>query len=234
MKKFKNKNKRGFSLVELMVVVAIMGTLASIAIPAYNAYRKSAKKTAYRTDMLSLHKGWLAFGVEQDSFCTRDTNPQNSSIENVGMESLLTSKLYGTNQPVAQQTESCSGGGTLDPAGCTGAACTGCTGGTNPVFTPFRAAIPAGNGPGKHNFIGFGTDACSPANLAGRQVQGAEGTTWTTVDAGCDLNVSTYELGVYGHLSGEEHFGISVNENGVVSAEASVSTSQQNSDASCT
>ena len=44
--------KRGFSLVELMVVVAIMGTLAAIAIPAYNEYRKSAKKTAYRTDLL--------------------------------------------------------------------------------------------------------------------------------------------------------------------------------------
>jgi len=34
------------------------------AISAYNEYRKSAKKTAYRTDLLAVHKGWLAFGVE--------------------------------------------------------------------------------------------------------------------------------------------------------------------------
>ena len=93
----KLKNKRGFSLVELMVVVAIMGTLASIAIPAFNEYRKSAKKAAYRADLTSLHKSWLAFGVELDSFCTRDTDPDTASIVNVGMESLSGSKYYGDN-----------------------------------------------------------------------------------------------------------------------------------------
>ena len=93
----KLKNKRGFSLVELMVVVAIMGTLASIAIPAFNEYRKSAKKAAYRADLTSLHKSWLAFGVELDSFCTRDTDPDTASIANVGMASLSGSKYYGTN-----------------------------------------------------------------------------------------------------------------------------------------
>ena len=93
----KLKNKRGFSLVELMVVVAIMGTLASIAIPAFNEYRKSAKKASYRADLTSLHKSWLAFGVELDSFCDRDTAPTDASIVNVGMASLSGSKYYGDN-----------------------------------------------------------------------------------------------------------------------------------------
>ena len=97
----KLKNKRGFSLVELMVVVAIMGTLASIAIPAFNEYRKSAKKASYRADLTSLHKSWLAFGVELDSFCERESGAQAAdrvaSIVNVGMESLSGSKYYGDN-----------------------------------------------------------------------------------------------------------------------------------------
>ena len=58
------KNKKGFSLVELMVVVAIMGVLSAIAIPSYSNYRKTAKKSAYKADLVSLHKGWLAFSVE--------------------------------------------------------------------------------------------------------------------------------------------------------------------------
>lgn len=48
---FKSSKPKGFTLIELMIVIAIIGILAAIGIPNFISYRKHAYDTAARTDV---------------------------------------------------------------------------------------------------------------------------------------------------------------------------------------
>lgn len=50
MKKFKLNNQKGFTLIELMIVIAIIGILAAIAIPNFIAYRNKTFCSSTESD----------------------------------------------------------------------------------------------------------------------------------------------------------------------------------------
>jgi prepilin-type N-terminal cleavage/methylation domain-containing protein len=57
-----NTNKKGFTLIELMIVVALIGILAAIAVPQFMQYRSRSYMTAARVDARNAHTAvhaWL-------------------------------------------------------------------------------------------------------------------------------------------------------------------------------
>jgi prepilin-type N-terminal cleavage/methylation domain-containing protein len=63
--RFKNNiNKEsGFTIVELLIVIVVIGILAAITIVAYNGVQSRARATTYQTDVASLVKKIEAYGV---------------------------------------------------------------------------------------------------------------------------------------------------------------------------
>ena len=61
-------NKKGFTLIEIMIVVAIVGILAAIAIPAYLDHTVKAKLTEVSTAMDALAQGALEYHAAEGFF----------------------------------------------------------------------------------------------------------------------------------------------------------------------
>jgi type IV pilus assembly protein PilA len=64
------KGKKGFTLIELMIVVAIIGILAAIAIPNFLRFQAKSRTTEARTNLGAIFTGQTAYFGEANTYGT--------------------------------------------------------------------------------------------------------------------------------------------------------------------
>ena len=64
----RSKAQAGFSLVELMVVVAIIGILAAVAIPQFSKFQARARQSEAKTHLTTIYTGEMGFHQEWQHF----------------------------------------------------------------------------------------------------------------------------------------------------------------------
>nr|AFX67116.1 pilin [Myxococcus sp. 082B06] len=63
-----NPRNRGFTLIELMIVVAIIGILAAIAIPNFIKFQARSKQSEAKTNLKALYTAQKSFFSEKDRY----------------------------------------------------------------------------------------------------------------------------------------------------------------------
>jgi len=75
----KTRTQNGFTLIELMVTVVIVGILAAVAIPSYSSYVVRASRSAAQTQLLALAALQEKIYLNSNSYAYSVTNAYNGT-----------------------------------------------------------------------------------------------------------------------------------------------------------
>jgi type IV pilus assembly protein PilE len=81
-----NKKEKGFTLIELMIVVAIIGVIGAIAVPSYNSYMLKSRRSDAKVGMAKVADRQERYYLQNNTYTT--------SLADLGLTGDLTENSY--------------------------------------------------------------------------------------------------------------------------------------------
>ena len=109
LSKFCRKDERGFTLIELMIVIAIIGILAAIAIPQFSAYRVRSYNAASNADLRNAATAQEAYFVDAQSYAAAVGSLTGSSYGLFTSENVTVTVVGGTQSAYTMESAHSTG-----------------------------------------------------------------------------------------------------------------------------
>jgi len=122
MKPYSPVKFRGFTLIELMIVLVVMGILTSVAIPSYRNYMLRAHRVDAKTALLRLAANQEKFFLQNNSYATSsvlgDAPPDGLGMESTTENGYFTLVLTTAANGQSYVAEANATGGQTDDVDC--------------------------------------------------------------------------------------------------------------------
>jgi type IV pilus assembly protein PilA len=172
-------NSSGFTLVELMVVVAIIGILAAVAIPNYQKYQAKARQTEAKIALAAIYTAEKSFNSENGSY--------TGCLRQAGFVPEGANRYYSIGFPKATVTGASTACGPAGGQPCGNFSWAGAGSNCNPNDDAFGVATPTGD-------QGYSSTASTQAAASGGKMD-------TSKIANTSIAQTTFTAGAIGVVS---------------------------------